>query len=170
MLVALVLPFQLMRQLRHEQAEARSEAMVKMKQKYKAKALKYIAIPKEELEGRGTRFIRIHATEIVWDGIMYDIVSSFPEAHQTWFLVYPDYKETKVLIQKIALARAFQSEAGLKTASSKQSISFQWFAGNRASLNCRVCMTYKTGFQSFIDQYSYQPLHNIEHPPQFNWL
>ena len=100
----MVLPFQLMRQLQREQAEARSEALVEMKQKHEAKALRYIAIPKEELEGRGTRFIRIHATEFVWDGIMYDIMTSFPEAHQTWFLVYPDYKETKVLEQKITLA------------------------------------------------------------------
>ena len=170
MLVSLVLPFQLMRQLQYEQAEARSDALVEMKQRHETKALKYIAIPKDELEGRGTRFVRIHATEFVWDGIMYDIVSSFPEAHQTWFLVYPDYKETKVLKQKIAMARAFQPDSGLAAASSNQSISFHWFAGKPASPDFEIGMIYITGFQYFIDQYSYQPIQHIEHPPQFNWL
>lgn len=170
MLVSLVLPFQLMRQLQHEQAEARSEALVVMKQRHETKALKYIAIPKDELEGRGTRFVRIHATEFVWDGIMYDIVSSFPEAHQTWFLVYPDHKETKVLKQKIALARAFQPESGLTAAVSNQNISFHWIAVKPASLDLGICMIYKTGFQYFIDQYSYQAIQHIEHPPQINWL
>ncbi len=170
MLVSLVLPFQLMRQLQHEQTKARSEALVEMKQRYVAKALKYIAIPKDELEGRGTRFVRIHATEFVWDGVMYDIVSSFPEAHQTWFLVYPDFKETKVLKQKIALARAFQSEAGLKTASSKQSISFHWFAGNPANFSSPVGSINEISFQEFTNHYCFQLTQRIEHPPQFNWF
>jgi hypothetical protein len=170
MLVSLVLPFQLMRLLQYEQAEARSEALSMMQQKYDAKTLKYIAIPKDELEGRGSRFVRIHATEFVWDGIMYDIVGSFPEAHQTWFLVYPDYKETKVLKQKIALAKAFHSESGLTTTSSKQSISFHWFAGRAATIDFGICLEHKTAYQYFVDQYSFQPIQHIEHPPQMNWL
>jgi len=166
MLFSMVLPFQLMRQLQREQAEARSEALVEMKQKHEAKALRYIAIPKEELEGRGTRFIRIHATEFVWDGIMYDIMTSFPEAHQTWFLVYPDYKETKVLEQKITLAKAFQSESGLTAASSNQDNSFNWFTRQFGSLSSYTDLVREFSLQAYSRCYFFQMAQRIEHPPQ----
>jgi hypothetical protein len=170
MLVSLVLPFQLMRQLHHEQAEARADALVEMKQKHLTKALRYLAIPNDELEGRGSRFVRIHATEFVWDGVMYDIVSSFPEAHQTWFLVYPDFKETKVLNQKIALAKAFQSEAGLTKTTSKNSISFHWFAGNSSSFAFPAGRTSEISLPAFSEHYFLQLTQRIDHPPQFNWF
>ncbi len=44
------------------------------------------------------------------------------------FLVYPDYKETRVLNQKIALAKAFNQKESLKTNSTVVQISWNWFA------------------------------------------
>jgi hypothetical protein len=170
MLGSLVLPFHLMWQLQFEQAVARAEALSIMKQQFEGKALQYIAISKDELEGRGKRFVRIHAGEFVWDGIMYDIVESFPEAHQTWFLVYPDFKETEVLKQKIALARAFQSEEGLTSDSSKQSTTFYWISVKYATFLTTVVPNDKICFFEHSKDYCLQLTEQIEHPPQTSYL
>ncbi|MDA3942743.1 MAG: hypothetical protein PF694_04270 [Bacteroidetes bacterium] len=166
MLVSLILPFQLMRQLQHEQAEARADALIEMNAIHAGKALKYIAIPKHELEGRGSRFVRIHATEFIWDGMMYDIVSAFPETHQTWFLVYPDHKETSILNQKIALAKAFNQDATVHSSTNWNSIVWHWISSAYCNDLPRYLPKFIIEFHYFGNTYAFLESNQIEHPPQ----
>ncbi|MBZ0243036.1 MAG: hypothetical protein K8F24_07475, partial [Bacteroidales bacterium] len=71
-LLSLLLPFGLMLQMQGEQAAAREHAMLVISRQMPDKSLVYLAIPHAEMQGQGSRFIRIHAREFVWDGMMYD--------------------------------------------------------------------------------------------------
>ncbi|MDY0078096.1 MAG: hypothetical protein RBR87_12575 [Bacteroidales bacterium] len=158
-LISLLLPFRLMQQLQRKQADARQDAMLVISQQMPDKSLIYLAIPHAEMQGQGSRFIRIHAREFVWDGMMYDIVERFEGETQTWFLVYPDHKETKVLNQKIALAKAFNQKDGVKTKNTTTQILWHWYSEDQ---------------QAFIDQlYPIKMLLNnyLESPYKFlvNW-
>lgn len=82
-------------------------ARLEVKQKYLlgfvADELMFLEIPHWMEEKPNKRFTRIHSKEFVFDGQMYDIVEQQETNHSTWYLVYPDRKETG-LKNKIARA------------------------------------------------------------------
>lgn len=82
-------------------------AKLEVKQKYLmgfvGDELMLLEIPNWMEEKPNKRFIRIHSKEFVFDGQMYDIVEQQQSEQSTWYLVYPDRKETGL---KKKLARA----------------------------------------------------------------
>jgi hypothetical protein len=83
------------------------QAKLEVKQKYLlgfvADELMFLEIPHWMEEKPNQRFTRIHSKEFVLDGQMYDIVEQQQTEQSTWYLVYPDRKETG-LKKKLAQA------------------------------------------------------------------
>lgn len=165
-LLSLLLPFGLMQQMQREQAHARQEAMLLISQQMPEKSLIYLSIPHAEMQGESGRYIRIHEREFVWDGMMYDIVQRFEGAFQTWFLVYPDYKETRVLNQKIALAKAFNQKESLKTNSTVVQISWNWFADEQQTFSNQLFSVSTIAYKYLNHPYNFVVENQLEHPPQ----
>lgn len=165
-LLSLLLPFGLMQQMQQEQAHARQEAMLVISQQMPEKSLIYLSIPHAEMQAETGRFLRIHEREFVWDGMMYDIVQRFEGAFQTWFLVYPDHKETHVLNQKIALAKAFNQKESLKTNSTVVQISWNWFADELKTFSYQLFPVNSLAYNYIKHPYNFFVKNQPEHPPQ----
>lgn len=165
-LLSLLLPFRLMQQMQRKQADARQEALLVISQQMPDKSLIYLSIPHVEMQGDGSRFIRIHAREFVWDGMMYDIVERFEGETQTWFLVYPDHKETKVLNQKIALAKAFNQKEGVKTKTTVSQICWHWFSEDQQTFSDQLFPGNVMKYSYLQNPYKFLVNWQPEHPPQ----
>lgn len=77
---------------------------------FEAQNLMVLDIPKsEEASGNG-RFHRIHASEFVYDGQMYDVVSVNDLGNVMRYLVYPDHEETRL---KRRLTRKMESQGAM---------------------------------------------------------
>jgi len=67
---------------------------------FRGKPLLMLAIPKVlELEAN-ERFVRIHSREFRFEGQMYDIVRTQAGEDTTWYTVYADHKEDRMLAQR----------------------------------------------------------------------
>lgn len=70
---------------------------------FRGKPLLVLAIPKNLEAVENERFVRIHSREFRFEGQMYDIVRTQPGSDTTWYTVYADNKEDKLLAQREAL-------------------------------------------------------------------
>lgn len=77
-----------------QQQAARLEVKQKYLEGFVGDELILLAIPLALETKANNTFRRIHAKEFVYLGQMYDIVEQQRIGNETWYLVYPDMKET----------------------------------------------------------------------------
>lgn len=91
-----------------------------------AETLMVLDISKEEENAGNGIFIRIHSAEFIYHGQMYDVVSVHDLGRMKRYLVFPDYRETRL---KRKLARKMEQNGAQPLSKSLERIStLHWLA------------------------------------------
>jgi hypothetical protein len=121
--------------LLHLRQEAvRSEVKQKYLEGFVGDDLIFLEIPVQLEIEKNNLFRRIHSKEFVYLGQMYDIVEQERIGNVTWYLVYPDKKETTLKKQMKRLMEDYDRQNG-KRATDMLMLQLTLFAQNDSAEN-----------------------------------
>lgn len=130
------------------------------------KSLFYLKLSKEDKEDFRNGFYQCKKHEFIWRGMMYDVVHDIIDGDLCWYLVYPDKKETAVLLQ----SRLLHAHAGNKLANEKSSHDvngqFNWFSADNDVAFNPMLVYGRESFSDLPEQKVKRFGGKIEKPPQ----
>lgn len=125
-----------------------------------------LKISQQDKQDLGNGFYQVKKHEFVWRGIMYDIVSELNVGEYSWYLVYPDRKET-VAIAQIRQMNEYKHEKQANDKTKAESMTFfNWFVSD---LVFAVNMPAVSILKHFVAQWLFLPngaVVSIKKPPK----
>lgn len=146
--------------------QQRAEIKQRLTEGFHAWELVLLEIPRSVRSGHDGSFRRVHDREFEYHNQLYDVVEEQSVGDVTWYLVYPDNKETKLKAQMKRLIRERQQQGDkplleqlIKVTASWLSVDLPFFKFNVfVRLNDNAYTKYLFALKEFR-------FTSIEHPP-----
>ncbi len=131
-LVSILLPEFLLLRLYFQRQTAMEVAVEVVRDKKLVDTFRLLKISQQDKQDIGNGFFQLKKHEFVWQGMMYDIVSELSVGDYTWYLVYPDRKETET-VAHIRKINEYKHEKQANDKTKVESITFfNWFVADLA--------------------------------------